>query len=336
MFFLILWDKKESDLNTPIFYYSLVSKMIGKKRDIEDIAQGFPADLAERLDSIRGMQGQVSPLLQDMLNGLAEVYAAVPEDEGADAREKLLKVMETAAEYTMDMPDPKTLLPSSGASKRHFIRYIKNKKKAYEESRDSGERKQKVIDVGFLLMDIDNFSQFNDKYGHSVGDVVLNYIGRRLDSKTKSTDFISKDSGYENCLAREGGEEIYAILPETDLEGAAAAAARLVGCVAEEPITVQNLDKGVINHYDVSISCGVSGISVDLENMEDGNHDEILKIYGQLSQMADNALYDAKLNGKNQSMVYDPEKDYRSIRKAYNERKSGVHSCALEEKTSEM
>ncbi len=67
-----------------------------------------------------------------------------------------------------------------------------------------------------LLLDLDNFNQVNDRHGHQAGDRVLREVGQALVGEFRSFDRV----------ARYGGDEFVAILPNADLESAAAAAAR--------------------------------------------------------------------------------------------------------------
>ncbi len=58
------------------------------------------------------------------------------------------------------------------------------------------------------MLDVDNFKNYNDKYGHSTGDIVLQKIAQTIgDSLLRKTDF----------SARYGGEEFVILLPDTDI-----------------------------------------------------------------------------------------------------------------------
>ncbi len=70
--------------------------------------------------------------------------------------------------------------------------------------------------LSLMLMDVDNFKQYNDTYGHPEGDKVLKRTGETIRHNIRSTD-----SGY-----RYGGEEFAVILPETDDKDAFMAAER--------------------------------------------------------------------------------------------------------------
>lgn len=118
-----------------------------------------------------------------------------------------------------------------------------------------------------LMIDIDNFKQINDTYGHDVGDTVLKGMVLRLRSSVRSSDQV----------ARWGGEEFLILAPETDLSEAATLAEHLRHGVASHPFVMQ---------HPVTISLGVATFRGD---------DTLLS----LIKRADDALYEAKSQGKN-------------------------------------
>jgi diguanylate cyclase (GGDEF)-like protein len=83
------------------------------------------------------------------------------------------------------------------------------------------------IPAALLLLDLDRFKEVNDTLGHTVGDLLLQKIGHRLQDHLRSTDLI----------ARLGGDEFAIVLPATDAEGAIQAARTLAG-VLDMPIPV--------------------------------------------------------------------------------------------------
>ncbi len=76
--------------------------------------------------------------------------------------------------------------------------------------------------LSLLLIDVDNFKDFNDTYGHLRGDVLLEQIASTLASQVRTTDF----------LTRFGGDEFLVLLPETDIIEARAAAEKIQRAVA--------------------------------------------------------------------------------------------------------
>ncbi len=80
--------------------------------------------------------------------------------------------------------------------------------------------------LALARVDVDHFKEINDSRGHQVGDEVLAEVARRLGRAVRGGDE----------LARWGGDEFVAILPDTDREGAARAAERLRASVAASPI----------------------------------------------------------------------------------------------------
>jgi diguanylate cyclase (GGDEF)-like protein len=134
--------------------------------------------------------------------------------------------------------------------------------------------------LGLFILDLDDFKQVNDSYGHQQGDMVLREVGRVLRETSREIDE----------PARYGGEELAVALPQTDLEGAFLAAERVRTGI--EALELPRVDgAGVIR---VTASFGVAAVP---ENAS-GKHD--------LIAAADAALYQAKRGGKNRTERADP------------------------------
>lgn len=128
-----------------------------------------------------------------------------------------------------------------------------------------------------LLLDIDNFKVINDTFGHDAGDLVLREVSQ-IGSATKRP---------ADLFARYGGEEFAFLLPHTTPQTALAFAETMRLAVAQAFVTY---------HYR-QISCTVSiGLSI-------GSHRRLNP--DTLLNTADQALYAAKRNGKNQAVLYD-------------------------------
>jgi diguanylate cyclase (GGDEF)-like protein len=129
--------------------------------------------------------------------------------------------------------------------------------------------------LSVLLLDIDNFKNFNDNYGHLAGDDVLKKLGKTMNLSIRKTD-----SAY-----RYGGEEFAVILPETSGSDAVVVSERIRKAFENEIFTpLPN------HHVRTTVSIGVG----EYENTE--------KIEGFLKRV-DTALYVAKEKGKNRVSV---------------------------------
>lgn len=127
------------------------------------------------------------------------------------------------------------------------------------------------LNLSFLMLDIDHFKKINDTYGHLVGDAVLREVARLIRENTREIDFV----------ARFGGEEFSVILPETDKAGAIMMAERISSRISRERISVFD------EILTVNISVGVSSYP------QNSIHSDVL------IEVADKALYKAKLSGRN-------------------------------------
>jgi diguanylate cyclase (GGDEF)-like protein len=133
--------------------------------------------------------------------------------------------------------------------------------------------------LGLVMLDLDNFKQINDTYGHQQGDVVLREVARVLRDSSRAIDL----------PARYGGEELAAVLPGTDLDGAFDLAERVrEGIEALEfPLADEGGESKVIR---ITASLGAAALGDGIEDMR------------ELVAAADAALYRAKRAGKNQTV----------------------------------
>jgi diguanylate cyclase (GGDEF)-like protein len=128
-------------------------------------------------------------------------------------------------------------------------------------------------ELSLIMLDLDDFKQVNDTYGHLQGDDVLRMVGRVLQREARGIDE----------PARYGGEEFAVALPETGIEGALELAERMRARIEAEPVR----RTGRSGSIKVTASAGVASMFVT----EDGA-DELIAA-------ADAALYAAKRAGKN-------------------------------------
>jgi diguanylate cyclase (GGDEF)-like protein/PAS domain S-box-containing protein len=127
--------------------------------------------------------------------------------------------------------------------------------------------------LSLLMVDVDNFKQYNDAYGHLGGDECLQRIASAVSSEMRANDLV----------ARYGGEEFAVILPNQSLKGAAIVAER-IRCRVEQ-LRLPNL--GSKQHV-VTVSIGAATALASVETDP-----------SQLVATADSALYRAKHMGRN-------------------------------------
>jgi len=129
-----------------------------------------------------------------------------------------------------------------------------------------------------IMIDIDNFKDINDTYGHAIGDEVIKLLSKLLKANTRASDIVS----------RLGGEEFAIMLPFTNQEGALRTSENIRLIIEDQKLQIEN---GIIIQF--TISLGIS--NVDFEN--NSNILDAIK-------KADIALYEVKTSGKNRVAVY--------------------------------
>ncbi|PHS18800.1 MAG: hypothetical protein COA86_06395 [Kangiella sp.] len=134
--------------------------------------------------------------------------------------------------------------------------------------------KREESSTSVIFIDVDHFKKINDQYGHIVGDEVLQKISSLIEETARETDI----------CGRYGGEEFCILLPKTGKLEAEILAERLREKVANTNLHSKLDIKG-------SISLGISELSGEMNS------------YSEWLTIADNALYKAKSNGRNQTVV---------------------------------
>jgi diguanylate cyclase (GGDEF)-like protein len=140
--------------------------------------------------------------------------------------------------------------------------------------REANQAKRYNRNLSILLIDIDNFKNVNDSFGHAIGDEVLKTLAHIIRSNTRK----------EDTICRTGGEEFTLLLPDTPPDGA-----WKVGEKIRIEFHKENLDG-----ENLSFSGGVSSFPLDSSNKE------------EVVYLADKAMYYAKYLGKNRIVIMDP------------------------------
>lgn len=153
---------------------------------------------------------------------------------------------------------------------------LHNRLAANERLREEFLRMKRTGEVySVVVMDIDHFKRVNDTYGHEAGDQVLKHVAKLISEAVRVTDFV----------ARFGGEEFLVLLPDTDLHGAQILTEKLRSAVADVLVPVVG---------QVTLSLGLALVQHD-----DANEETAVRF-------ADQALYRAKNQGRNQVCVEYP------------------------------
>ena len=132
-------------------------------------------------------------------------------------------------------------------------------------------RKSKHHKLTLMMLDLDGFKSINDAYGHEAGDTVLQTIAARLNQHAEKTD----------TVARLGGDEFVLIINSLENESAAAKNCTELIQSINQPIAINGLE----------VSVGVS-IGIVFQPQLNISRSDILR-------MADSAMYQAKISGKN-------------------------------------
>lgn len=129
------------------------------------------------------------------------------------------------------------------------------------------------VPASIIMLDVDHFKAFNDRYGHLAGDECLRRVAAAMKAQLRRPD---------DALCRYGGEEFACLLPGADVQTATSIAHRLIGSVRGLAIPHENTARGM-----VTASAGVA--SGSLSGPDAG---------GSIIERADKCLYDAKQRGR--------------------------------------
>lgn len=139
-------------------------------------------------------------------------------------------------------------------------------------------------DLVFYLIDLDNFKEVNDAYGHDAGDRVLVETARRIGAVVRESD----------VLLRWGGEEFLIISRFTDRSEADAVALRVMQAVRSEPFAIDGASR-------IRRTCSIGWAAFPWIVEEPGKMS-----YGEVLNLADRALGQAKRAGKDQAIGMTP------------------------------
>jgi len=187
----------------------------------------------------------------------------------------LMKLNQTlehkVAERTKELVDANRHLEQMALT--DLLTKLPNRRHAMQSLTDAWQLSTKHnVPLSLIMIDADNFKQVNDSYGHDAGDKVLKALSNQLVNAFRTDDIV----------CRMGGDEFMVICHNTPLAGALHVAELARKSVAEMKVSVGT------GHWNGSISLGVA------------THTPETKTRENLIKSADNAMYKAKNNGRNQ------------------------------------
>lgn len=137
-----------------------------------------------------------------------------------------------------------------------------------------------------LMIDADSLKAVNDNFGHHAGTMLIVSISETMRAELRE----------EDMLARFGGDEFIAFLPETHCQDALKVAERLRSRIAATPLLYEG------HTVEITVSCGIACFP--------DHGDDLMEVM----KMADRALYRSKDEGKNRCTVFNPDEDKQRFR----------------------
>ncbi|HBY06541.1 MAG TPA: hypothetical protein DEH22_01630 [Chloroflexi bacterium] len=246
------------------------------------VVKRFVLPLITLTEGVKQMQAGILNIpiaitTQDEMGELAQALNKMASEVSA-SREQLEQYAATleaqVEERTIELKRLATIDPLTGILNRRQYIYLSELLIAEAERYDTP--------ISVIMFDIDHFKKVNDTYGHAKGDEVLKHISQIVLGQIREADI----------FGRYGGEEFTLTLPQTPLKKAIQMTQRI--SIGIQQILISE-DDSVLQ---VTASFGITARG-------SSNHETL----DQLLKNADDALYDAKRNGRNQICTYSRQRE---------------------------
>ena len=230
-----------------------------------ELHAGIPIMAVARAGDSRAVREALERGANDFINNPFESHELLLRSHTLVRRWRSLQLLKSNAQRLRDVASRDAL---TGAFNRHFLDQM--------SARLVEDALGKANSLAIVLLDIDHFKKVNDTYGHDAGDTVLKTF----------TSLVQKQLRVSDVFFRLGGEEFIAVLPGADAAVAFAVAERLRTGVEATPF---ELPDG--REIAVTTSLGIAMLEGESDTMQ------------QLVKRADQALYRAKREGRNQTIL---------------------------------
>jgi diguanylate cyclase len=262
----------------------------GDEGELRRIRDDLVTVLKNLLDQTEELTGQAEQYDSCLSRSLAKLSETSTVEEIRQVVNEVIERTKTLAKYGRAVRhrleatiealsvSEEDLLRAKAEATLDFLTGVPNRRAFLE--RLSGlikEASRTGVDLCLLFVDIDHFKNFNDEFGHLLGDEVLKFVASKTRETIRETDFV----------ARFGGEEFSIIMPRTPLAAAGLVAERIRTRFAQSTLKTANTSR----------SLGMITVSVGVARYRPGESPE------EFVDRADQALYLAKTGGRNRVVV---------------------------------
>ena len=260
-----------------------------QNRAVQDAAAGAKRILAEMVHSIAAFTGSTHSISREIQQKIEDAPDPMSEESiklmAKSVVDGALSMMSSSESVAMQLAGAQTeianlrenLAKATTESERDFLTGCFNRKAFDKRLHEAAEEAMKTdSELTLIMIDIDHFKQFNDNFGHLIGDEVLKIVARALTDSVKGID----------SVARYGGEEFAIILPRTPIGGGMIVAEQIRKLIAGREF--KNRASG--QHYGIiTLSAGVAAFRT--HGVDDSPT--------ALVKRADEAMYRSKHAGRN-------------------------------------
>jgi len=278
-FFAKEWTQKELDaLTARETKRKKIILPIWHNVSIQEVRKYSPI-LADRLaiNSATGIQEMVQQLMlvfQDNRTSLSRNKAKTVKHLGMDSEQLITELEKIKRSLAIKETELKAVIAQADETAHtDDLTFLPNRRQIIGDlQREVIFSKRYSTPLSIFMLDIDNFKQINDTYGHIVGDEVLRSLAGEL----------RKIIRYPGTIGRYAGDVFLLVLPKSTPESASSLAEHLCQQVRSTPIVAGQ------NTFHLTISMGIAQYKIHKED------------WRELLERADQALYKAKSNGRDQ------------------------------------